>query len=146
MERRVLPLLLASSRFASPEESQPLDRLRVQKGVFLLEQRGPTSWRESYTFRPYDWGPFSRELAQDLGDMQGEELTIVRFEGLRYGEYQTTPEGNKRIDSIFPVLPEATAAFVRSTRRFVTTRSFSRLLQEVYGAYPQYATRSRFSG
>jgi uncharacterized protein YwgA len=66
VDRHLLPLLLASERFATDEETEPLDRIRVQKGVFLLEQRGPSSWRSLYTFSPYDWGPFSRDLAQEL--------------------------------------------------------------------------------
>ena len=41
MDRRALPLLLASARSIEADETEPLDRLRMQKGVFLLEQRGP---------------------------------------------------------------------------------------------------------
>src|SRR5262249_30104921 len=47
-DRRALPLLLASDRFASGEEREPLDRLRMQKGVFLLQMRGPTRWGQSF--------------------------------------------------------------------------------------------------
>jgi uncharacterized protein len=78
--------------------------------------------------------------------MEGEELTILRFNGFRYGEYRTTPDGEKQVAAMLPDLPEPIAVFVKNTRRFVTTRSFSQLLQEVYAAYPLYATRSRFSG
>ena len=44
MDERLLPLLLASDRCASPDEAEPLDRLRMQKGVFLLAMRGRPEW------------------------------------------------------------------------------------------------------
>lgn len=146
MDRRALPLLLASERFISDDESEPLDRVRTQKGVFLLEERGPTRWRHLYGFSPYDWGPFSRELAGDIDEMLGHELRFVRFEGFRYGEFRTTSEGEEQIHDLIDALPDRTLQFVQETRRFVTTRAFSRLLREVYAAYPEYATRSRFTG
>ena len=50
MERAHIPLLLASEQFAAEHELEPLDRLRMQKGVFLLMERGPESWRDLYSF------------------------------------------------------------------------------------------------
>lgn len=146
VERQVLPLLLASKRFMTATETEALDRVRVQKGVFLLEQRGPQSWRNLYTFRPYDWGPFSRELAADIEDMLLDDLRIVDLEGFRFGEYRTTREGEQRIAEVVETLSEKTLKFVGETRRFVTTSSFSQLLRDVYAAYPEYAVRSRFTG
>ena len=85
MDRQVLPLLIASSKFVEPDESEALDRLRMQKGVFLLENRGPMEWRRLYEFEPYDWGPFSKSLIQDVNQMVvNGQMTTVRFEGFRF--------------------------------------------------------------
>jgi uncharacterized protein YwgA len=147
MDRQLLPLLMASSKFVDPDESEALDRLRMQKGVFLLENRGPTEWRSLYEFEPYDWGPFSRSLIQDVNQMvvNGQMMT-VRFEGFRFWEYQNTEQGELLVEDAVANLEESTVEFVRRIRNYVTHRSFSQLLKEVYAAYPDYAVRSRFTG
>jgi len=36
--------------------------------------------------------------------------------------------------------------FIRSVRAYVTHKSFTQLLREVYAEYPEFATASQFSG
>ena len=48
----------------------------MQKGVFLLEQRGPESWRDTYRYSPYNWGPYSSELASDLTSLDESGLLL----------------------------------------------------------------------
>lgn len=147
VDRRALPLLLASARFASDAETEPLDRLRMQKGVFLLEMNGPAEWRDLYPFKPYDWGPFSRDLIRDLPAMAEEGLiTEERLPRRGYPAYRTTEPGEMVVADALRTLPPTRVEFVRRVRQFVTTRAFSRLLRDVYEVYPEYALKSRFSG
>ncbi|MGO9343405.1 MAG: hypothetical protein ACLP6E_12940 [Acidimicrobiales bacterium] len=46
------------------EGPDALDPVRIQKGIFLLSERGPA--QGVYQFRPYNWGPFSPALYGDL--------------------------------------------------------------------------------
>lgn len=143
--RRVLPLLLASDRFRREDEPEPLDRIRMQKGVFLLSQRGRAEWQRLYPYSPYDWGPYSRSLAADLDALVAKGLMeYERIPGRRYGRYRTTAEGEKAIDQ--SDIDEKALRFVAKVRLFVTERSFTRLLRDVYAAFPEYAARSRFKG
>lgn len=145
MDRAALPLLLASDRFATADEREPLDRLRMQKGVFLLQMRGPLRWRDSFDFFPWDWGPYSRDLAQTVGELTRGELMETRsVEGRQYPTYRTTPEG-ERLLATMALMPEE-MDFVRKVRRFVTSRAFNQLLREVYAEHPEYAVNSRFHG
>ena len=64
----------------------------------------------------------------------------------RYPAYRTTAAGDRWLDQHLGHFPSQYREFVASTRKFVTTRSFSRLLTDVYAAFPAYATRSRFTG
>jgi hypothetical protein len=142
-----LPLLLASERFRSPDEREPLDRLRMQKGVFLLQMRGPTAWRNAFSFVPWDWGPFSHGLANTLTALQASTRLEEQAEPFRaYGDYRTTPDGEAEVADVVVRLAPEEHRFIRDVRRYVTTRSFSQLLREVYAAHPEYATRSRFRG
>lgn len=147
MDRRVLPLLLASSGARSADEPYPLDRIRMQKAVFLLVQRGSTGWRELYEYRPYAWGPYSSGLTADLTTMS--TLRLIQVEGVpgsRYGCYRTTPEGEAAARANWEALEEHERTFIQRVRAYVTNRSFTRLLREVYAEYPDFARASLFSG
>lgn len=142
-----LPLLLASAVAASDDESHPLDRVRMQKAVFLATMRGSDEWGNLYSYKPYDWGPYSRELAKDLDLLVlNKQLKAETFPGSRYSAYRTTSTGEERARTIWASLSANQRDFVRRLRRYVTGKSFNRLLREVYAAYPEYATESRFRG
>lgn len=145
MRRHLIPLILASDAVMSEDEREPLDRLRMQKGVFLLTKRGSVDWQNTYEFSPYDWGPFSRELVFDLERLVDEGfLEKERVPGHRYRRYRTTDRGDELLAREGLTAPEK--KFVERTRSFVTSRSFSELLRDVYAEYPDYAVNSRFRG
>lgn len=148
VEPRYLPLLLASDRFAPSSEREPLDRLRFQKGVFLLQVGGTSGWRRLYEYVPWDWGPFSRDLAVEVNQLVWNGLLHEEpVQWRRYPRYRTSHEGDQVLDSeAFPYLTPEEVEYVRRVREYVTSRSFSQLLREVYQAHPQYAVASRFRG
>lgn len=147
MDRRLLPLLLASDASAGPSEAEPLDRLRMQKGVFLSAKRGPANWSELYSFTPYDWGPYSFDLASMLEHLVADGLLEKEaFPGKRYLRYRTTASGERVIQNLVDQVTAEEYSFVRAIRAYVSTRSFARLLREVYKEYPEFAVNSRFAG
>jgi uncharacterized protein YwgA len=147
MDRRLLPLLLASDQLAGPDESEPLDRLRMQKGVFLLAMRGPETWNALFKFTPYDWGPYSFDLASSVEELLAAGLLVTEaFPGRRYMRYRTTEAGERLISALAGDVSPGGRAFVEATRKYVASRPFARLLREVYKSYPQFAVNSRFAG
>ncbi len=146
MNRSDLPLLLASDLMGSDDERYPLDRVRMQKAVFLAVQRGPEAWHDFYSYQPYDWGPYSRTLTSDLAALDDEGLLQTRTQrpAARYGRFATTAEGEKRGGLVLQELSPREAQFLRTIRSYVTSKSFESLLREVYAAYPAFATESRF--
>lgn len=147
MERQDLTLLLASGLAAAPEERYPLDRIRLQKAVFLLTQRGSPSWGNLYFYRPYNWGPYSSQLTADVDWLVASKLLeIEQIPWVRHGRYRTTALGEAKAIAVWAVLDAREQSFIRTVRAYVTSRSFTELLREVYAAYPQYATASQFTG
>ena len=137
-----LLLLLSGDALRVPDPG-PLDPVRVQKGMFLLSKRGPA--RDLYSFRPYNWGPFSPAIYSDLDELEAQGLIEQRRPaGHSWKMCATTPKGDERARAIAADLSDDDVAWMAQTRRFLTTRSFAKLLEDVYDLYPDFATQSRF--
>jgi uncharacterized protein YwgA len=147
VERRDLALAVMSDLAGNADEEYPLDRIRMQKAVFLLVQRGSPEWATLYRYVPYDWGPYSSQLAADIRTMENDGLLEVERGGAsRYGRYRSTPKGAVAAAAIWEHLSQPEREFIRLVRAYVTQKSFTQLLREVYAAYPDFATASRFTG
>lgn len=146
--RAALPLLLSSKLAGEQVGPHPLDRIRMQKAIFLLTQRGAPSWRDAYDYRPYNWGPYCRDLTDDLTAMVQAGVLRVSHAGKAstYGHYVTTDVGEQVANQFWRSLEPREAEFIRSVLSYVTHKDFNGLLQEVYEAYPDYASRSIWSG
>jgi uncharacterized protein len=145
VNRSDLALLTMSQLASAPGEPFPLDRIRVQKAIFLLTQRGPPDWKPLYQYRPYNWGPYSSQLAADTESLIRAGY-LEDVPGARHGQYRATTLGEAYADQVWATLSAKEQHFIRSVRAYVTNRSFTQLLREVYAAYPDYATASQFSG
>lgn len=139
-------LLLLLDRAAlgahGPDE---LDPVRIQKGMFLLSQRGPA--RDLYNFQPYDWGPFSSGIYADLGRLTRQGLLDEeRQVGRTWSTYRVTTRGHERATAAAARVGGTSREWLRQARDFLTTRSFAQLLRDVYDMYPNMAVNSRFGG
>ena len=103
-------------------------------------------WRGLYDFGPHNWGPYSSDLAHELDRLcAGNLLRVAPVPGSRYGQYVPTAAGQQRASALWAqALSEEEQGFLRQVRAYVTSRSFDRLLQDVYREYPEYATESLF--
>jgi uncharacterized protein YwgA len=146
VDRTDLPLLLASD-LVGVRGKFPLDPVRMQKAIFLLTQRGSDAWQHFYTYRPYNWGPYSGQLSVDLDLLQEtDQLVAEPFPGSQYGTFRATALAESRTLEAWRSCSEAERQFLRAVRGYVTSKSFNALLREVYAAYPDFATKSLFNG
>ena len=135
-----LLLFLSRSPFGVVEPAA-LDPIRIQKGMFLLSMRGPA--RDIYSFRPYNWGPFSSDIYRDLDELEGSGL--LRSEsvsGQSWRLYETTSKGESVAQEISLHVAPQNVEWLGRVRRFVTERRFVDLLRSIYAEYPDYATKS----
>ena len=107
-------------------------------------ERGSESWRGLYSYRPYDWGPYSSQLASDLRHLTATECLDDARQVRHYGTYRTTVLGKKLI--VDCELSDSEEDFIRRVRAYIVSQPFNQLLRNVYAAYPEYATESKFSG
>ena len=128
----------------------PIDPIRIQKGMFLFAKTAGAPQKQTYDFVPYNWGPCGFEVYDDLDDLlnQGliEKLPVL---GASWHTYRRTATGHVAADRIAksksPTIRKLSAA-VADIRSSIQTRSFNQLLESVYEDYPEYATKSLFRG
>lgn len=146
--RKMLPLALLYAN----KEQQIEGRTRFQKLIFLMQTEGnldgldPTN---TYRFEPYDYGPFSSVLYDDLDDLierglindskeeLDEEEDIVKY------EYRLNDEGQQFVEEYLS--DGAVAQIVREAERIVQEYSdvpLPELIDIVYSKYPDYAENS----
>lgn len=146
--RKMLPLAL----LYADEEHQIDGRTRFQKLIFLMQMEGnlndlaPT---ETYRFEPYDYGPFSSTLYDDLDihiergliDDSKEELDeeedIVKY------EYQLEREGQEFVEG--QLSDGEFERIVNEAKRILQEYGdipLPELIDIVYSKYPDYAENS----
>lgn len=147
-QAQYLPLLIASSNAAVKDGRHPLDRIRMQKAIFLVTRsKTGRCWQDAYPYRPYNWGPYSAELNDALGTWQREGLMVLSFAGeARYGRYVLTKHGSHLADPTWWSLEAAGRELLIEVRSWVTSQDFNSLLSEVYDEFPEFATKSRWAG
>lgn len=144
----MLPLAL----LYADEEHQIDGRTRFQKLIFLMQMEGnlngldPT---DTYRFEPYDYGPFSstlyddldshieRGLIEDSKEELDEEDDIVKY------EYQLESDGQEFVEE--QVSENEFGRIVQEAERIIEEYGdipLPELIDLVYSKYPDYAENS----
>ena len=148
MHRKLLPIALMYVNDQEPIEG----RTRLQKMVFLMQQRlnerslTPLNSRD-YEFIPYDYGPFSKELYDDLDTLITREFVKDAEEEFAPGklkyEYYIGPDGSGFVED--QQTSEDAQVILDLAREIKTEYNdvrLSDLIDDVYSEYPEYAENS----
>jgi DNA-binding PadR family transcriptional regulator len=128
---------------AAGDPDRTLDPVRIQKGLFLLSEEGPGPLRNLYEFEPYHFGPCSFELYRDLDSLEAEGLLQSQVPpGQTWKTYELTAQGRQAGGAVLDHADPHSRQAIEGAMEFVMTRSFRRLLKDVYSKYPAYATKS----
>jgi uncharacterized protein YwgA len=146
--RQVKPLDWLLMLLALRDAEQPLDPVRLQKGLFLLAHEGGVSDAEAYSFEPYDYGPFSSEIYRDLDLLMTEgKVREVDVPGFNWKRYAITGPGVEQAQAILSQLDPDRRQVLRrlaSIKAELLELKFDALLRRVYDRYPEYAANSVF--
>jgi uncharacterized protein YwgA len=123
----------------------PLDRVRIQKSLFLFAERSKALGSEKYDFVPYHYGPFSFDIYPDLDRLVEQGLLRLEVaDASTSPRYSLTGAGARSVEELRHTAPPERLDLLRSLRDWVTERSFRTLLNDVYRLYPQFAVNSVF--
>jgi uncharacterized protein YwgA len=145
MKRRDWLLLFAAYEGAP----DGLDPIRFQKGLFLFAKRARVPARSKYTFKPYDYGPMSAGIYDDLDRLVNEgSLERVPVPGKRWSRYKpnkvTFREGQRILQRARDEKLLDAARELFRIKQDVSSIGFNELLERVYAEHPEFAVNSIF--
>ena len=124
---------------------QPIEPIRIQKGMFLFAKESGATREQVYEFVPYNWGPCSFEIYNDLDELlERGFIEQVPVPGARWHKYLRTPMGKASAEETRASADPSCIKAQNDIRDTVTGTSFDELLRHVYKKYPEYATKSVF--
>ena len=111
-------------------------RTHLQKEMFLLLKETVFQKEEWYKFVPHYYGPFSRELDNDLNELVASGL-VNESTG-----FALTPEGFKDADALWNTLDQSHKAALSKIKERYNRLTSEKLLDYVYGKYKRYNVKS----
>jgi uncharacterized protein YwgA len=118
--------------------------VQVQKMFFLLERNlAPRTFAPRFSFKSYHYGPYSKEVYDDLEALAAEALAAIHAEG-SWRRFALTTAGIAQGRRALAVLPLPVQKYIKQVSDFVLRLSFSELVSAIYKAYPDMRKNSVF--
>ena len=125
-----------------------LDPLRIVKGLFIISQEldlEDLPQGSRYSFIPYDYGPFSVDIYDDLDDLRAcGLLEATEVGGRSWKLHSLSEEGRTYLQGVRETFGEKALRYLQAVYLWVSSQSFSDLLKSVYAKYPDFASESVF--
>jgi uncharacterized phage-associated protein len=121
---------------------EPVLITSLMKYVFLLQKEGTTG-QTLYHFVSYKYGPFARELYQDLEALAADGIITVTETDEERTEIALVPSKEGTAQKAIAELPENLRADIVNVLEQYSHLAHNQLLATVYEKYPAYAVKSR---
>jgi len=121
-----------------------MEPIQIQKALFKFAMESRASNTELYSFIPYNWGPCSMEIYDDLSVLRNENLVEFAPSGQGWNIYHLTKKGEKKAEDLRKSANHTLIKKMNSAREYVVNRDFETLLSDIYDDYPDYAEESLF--
>lgn len=131
----------------SADQQRVEGKTRLQKLVFLLDKEKDDADIPDYDFKPYNYGPFSKSLLEEIEDLEKQGFVNISKErtlsgSMRY-DYEITNSGRKRLEDI-DVESTFGDAIDDIVREYEDLPLLS-LIDVVYENHPDYAENSNLN-
>ncbi|RLM83530.1 hypothetical protein D3D02_17820 [Halobellus sp. Atlit-38R] len=139
---KLIPLALLE---ASGRDLQ--GKTRLQKLAFLLDEEELGDQFDAYSFRKYDYGPFSKQLLEDIESLERKGIVDIQesrtLGGNKRYDYELTAMGENVIEELLQMgdVEEVFEAAQRVVAEY-GEMSLRELIEHVYDAYPEYEENS----
>lgn len=130
--------------YQPPGELAPppeLDPLRVQKGLFLLDQVAVLPEDEAYDFKAHDYGPVSPQIYGDIDNLIAAHLLRQSKPGPneRYWYSQATDIGRTAANDLAQKADPRHLLYLEVIRSLLNELQFNEIVSGIYAAYPDYS-------
>lgn len=136
-------VLLATLYYYQQLIKKPALMTVAMKSAFLLQKEG--SLNLGYHFIPYKYGPFSKEVYEDIEELE-KNLLVDRSKSkkdVEMTEIKLVDEFRDLAERIINSLPEDIQKTIKNYTEKHGKMSLDELLDYVYSKYPEYTTKSR---
>ena len=143
--RERLPRLVLLEFVRERQQRHPKEPVLItslMKYTFLLQKEGTTG-QTLYHFVPYKYGPFARELYQDLEALAADGFITVTETDEEHTEIAIIPSKETMVQRAVAELPEDLQADIAAVVERYGDLAHNDLLATVYQKFPAYATKSR---
>jgi uncharacterized protein len=135
-------LVLAALYPANTDSYTPV---QIQKLLFLIQKKIPVFEKDGFDFKPYDYGPFDKNVYTELETLAEEGFVSIREqESSSWRTYGLTNDGLTKAKEIFDSLDANSREKITKLSGFVRQLSFSQLVAAIYNAYPEMKQNSVF--
>lgn len=140
MKRR--DLILAA--LAAAGQGAGLTPVQVQKLFFLIDREASHLFGgPHFAFKPYDYGPFDRDVYLELDQLQVLGMSRIETVG-RVRQYILSEAGYSAGRSALGGLSEGTQRYLSDLSNWVVSLSFQQLVAAVYKRHPDMKANSIF--
>ena len=136
-------MVLAAMAF---EKGSSFTPVQIQKLMFLIdEELAEDLGGKLFRFKPYNYGPFDRELYFRLDALvESGDVELVPVLGQRWSKFRATDQGHTEgIRSLEQLEPWVRKA-IKVYSDWVRSLSFTQLLSAIYKKYPDMKANSVF--
>jgi len=135
-------ILLAIVKEAGDKGLTPV---KLQKSLFLIGKAFPELTKNYYSFIPYNYGPFDKEVYSDADLLtDGGLVSSSESNGLRI--YTISEKGVNAAEKVLEDAPPEFTNYLQQVISWIQPLSFQVLISSVYARFPEYKVNSIFQG
>ncbi len=122
-----------------------LTPVQIQKLFFLLDRKvAGQLGGVRFNFQPQGYGPFDKEVFEDLRELSGQNLISIDEAVHRTSTYRITPAGLARGAPLLAQIPLPMREYIGKLLEWVRGQSFESLISWIYREYPEMSVRGVF--
>jgi len=138
-EWTLLALQLAGDKGLTPAQ--------LQKVLFLIKQNYSSKLGNFYEFKPYNYGPFDKQIYVDAEALAEQGLVVLKKQpGHSWSTYQISPEFDSEEHDFDGDIDANIVNYLKSVIEWAQKLTFQQLIASIYNKYPEYKVNSVFRG
>ena len=120
---------------------------QLQKVLFLMGTTYPKTLGEFYNFKPYNYGPFDKQIYLDAEALATDGLIeIVARDGNTWPYYCIREKGRESAKALIENEDTRPVSYMAKTVKWAQSLTFGQLVSSIYEKYPDYKVNSVFRG